>query len=132
MSFREFDLGLRQYAEEAVPDAVRDFRDAIALEVLNGVVYETIYDTGRARGNWQVTAGTPAEGYDEDMKDQSGAPTVAKGEAVIARTRDPYMPIWLHNGVPYIGVLEYGRAEHGRPAYHMVERTVARIVRSYG
>lgn len=129
-NLREFDLGLKTFSEKTVPDAVRDFRDIVSMEALNGVVMLTIYDTGRARGNWQATAGAPAEGYVEDRMDKPGQATRAAGEAVIAETKDPWTPVWLHNGVPYIEVLNDGTET--RPAYHMLEQTVDRLRRRFG
>ena len=35
---------------------------AIVLELFGSVIKDTPVDTGRARGNWQTTIGTPANG----------------------------------------------------------------------
>ena len=45
----------------------------MALQGLNGVIYRTPVDTGRARGNWQTTVGEPASGsVDVDLHYQLG------------------------------------------------------------
>lgn len=128
--FRKFELGLRDFATNEVPEAVGDLRDAVALEAHRGVVMMTPVDEGRLRGNWQVTVDHPAEGYGEDTIDESGGPTLAAGQAVIASAkRSPFSLIWLHNGVPYAGYVNDGTARSR--AVHMVERTVERIQRMF-
>lgn len=128
-NIREFQIGVKAFAKENVPEAVRDFRDAVALEGLNGLVMLTPVDTGRARGNWQTTVGAPAEGYAENKFDPSGAATIADGAGVIATAADPFASVWLHSGVPYIRFLNDGTDKI--PAVHMLEQTVQRLVRTF-
>lgn len=130
---RRFEADLDRFVDETIPNDVRDLRDAIALEVHKGVVMMTPVDEGRARANWQVTAGTPAEGFQDIVfGGNAGAAAnhaLSAAPAVIAAARDPWMPIWIHNGVPYIRILNDGGA--GRRAWHMVEVTVNRIRRMF-
>jgi len=126
----EFTLGLEMFAKKNVPEAVGDFRDAISLEAVRGVVLLTPVDTGRLRGNWQTTVGAPAEGATDDL-DKSGGPTIAKGAGVIASAKKhPFEAIWLHNGVPYAEFVDGGTPLV--PAVHMVEQTVNRLKRRFG
>ena len=135
-NIREFQIGVKTFGQKNVPGLVREFRDAIALAGLDGFVLLTIVDTGRARGNWQTTIGTPAEGEIE-VTDYSGRgqegytviDTDSVGKAVVATATDPYAPIWYHNGVPYIGFINDGTDKI--PAVHMLERTVERLVRTF-
>lgn len=134
-NFREFDLGVKTFTK-SVPTAVRDFRDAVALEGLRGVVMLTPVDTGRARANWQTTVGAPASGEREatDMsgRGETGVPvvhTVVEGAATVATATDPFSSIWLHNGLSYIGYLNDGTDKI--PAAHMLEQTVQRLVRTF-
>ncbi len=113
-----------------MPERIRDLRNVLALEALEGVVYLTIVDTGRARGNWQVTVGSPAEGFDAEVFDKVGTETLQQGQAVIETAQDPFEVIWLHNGVPYIVYINDGTETIA--AVHMVERTVERISRKRG
>jgi hypothetical protein len=119
-TWREFDLDLKLYGSTMPADAVRNLRAAAALEILKGCVLMTPVDTGRARGNWQTNAGAPAEGFVDDMKDKQGGSTIQAGLSVISGEPDPYVPIWLHNGVPYIEFLD--------DRFHMVDVTVERVV----
>lgn len=137
-NLHEFELGLKQFAKKNVPDAVGDFRDAVALEALKGVVVLTPKDTGRAAGNWQTTVGQPAEGdVDRTDKGGSGEPgvpvvdTFGVGASEIATARGrPFEPIWLHNGLDYAEHINNGTERV--PAVHMVEQTVQRIKRRFG
>ena len=136
-NFREFDLALKSFGRKTVPEAVGDFRDAVALEALRGMVLLTDVDTGRARGNYQTTVGQPAVG-DRNVTDISGkgdegasaVDTVTEGAAVIAGARDPFAPIWIHNGLDYVVYLNDGTAKI--PARHMLEQTVQRLKRRFG
>ncbi|MCR4375332.1 MAG: hypothetical protein NUW22_10825 [Acidobacteria bacterium] len=134
-NFREFDLGVKTFTKN-VPEAVRDFRDAIALEGLKGVVLLTPVDTGRARGNWQTSIGAPAEGEiaatDMSGRGEDGVPVVntfGDGASTVAGAADPFGSIWLHNGLSYIGYLNDGTDKI--PAVHMLEQTVERLVRTF-
>jgi hypothetical protein len=126
---RSFELGLDRFVRQTVPQRVKDVRNALALEAHSGVINMTIYDTGRARANWQVTVGSPAEGETDDT-DTGGAATIAKGAATIASATDPFAPIWLHNGLPYIRPMNDGTHNFVKVgAIRMVETTVDRLRR---
>ena len=129
-NLREFDLGLEVFGKKNVPKAVGDFRDAIALDALRGVVMLTPVDKGRLRGNWQTTISAPAEGAIKVI-DKNGGATIAKGADVIASAGSrPFEPIWLHNGVDYGEFVNDGTPLV--PAVHMVEQTVSRLERRFG
>lgn len=128
-NLREFQVNLAEFVKDEVPESVRNIRDAASLEAVRSVVYLTPVDTGRLRGNWQTTIGRPAEG-ERDTLDPNGQVTVEIGQLTISEARDPYDPIWLHNGVPY-GVY----INDGTPkivAFHMVEQTVDKLERRFG
>ena len=80
----------------------------IALQVLRGAVLATRVDTGRARGNWVVSVGSPHVGHSEN-KDKGGGKTLTEGVRVIS-TAKAYAVIWLTNNVPYIEFLN--RLDH--------------------
>lgn len=153
---RQFELGVSNFTVRVVPDRVRRVRDALALEGHRTIVMLTPVDTGRARANWQVSVGTPAEGFVEAF-DAGGSATIARGAGIIAEASDPYSMIWIHNGVPYVMYLNDGTPPHvivpvnakalhwkgpngedvfakrvnhpGTAGVRMLERTVARLQR---
>ncbi len=89
---------------------------AITIEVFNSVIDNTRVDTGRARGNWQTTVTTPAQG-DIETTDKTGGATKTKMVAAIK----PKSLMIITNNLPYIGKLE--------ELDGMVGKTIARIGR---
>jgi hypothetical protein len=73
---------------------------------LNGLVNKTPVDTGRARGNWQVTIGSPAEG-----ENKSGDPIARGGEVIEKIERIGSGLFYISNNVPYIEALENGHSD---------------------
>lgn len=78
----------------------------IALTALDRVVKRTPVDTGRARGNWQTSAG-PTNETEFVAKDPSGRGALAEGRATI-NAAPPFASITLFNNLPYIEYLENG------------------------
>lgn len=120
---RSFNLRLSQYAEREIPEKVGKLHRALALEGLRGVVLMSPVDTGRFRGNWQVTQGEPAAGALE-ATDKAGGPTIAKGSAVIAQAK-PFSATWIVNNLPYAQRLEDGWSKQAPGG--MVKVTAARL-----
>ena len=85
----------------------------MALQGLNGVIYRTPVDTGRARGNWQTTVGEPASGS-VDALDASGDATKQAGERVIEGVPQ-FDVLWISNNLDYIDVLEHGLFDPADP-----------------
>jgi hypothetical protein len=98
-----FALGLQRFRDRA-ENRRRQITKAVAMEGLNGLVMGTRFDTGRARGNWQAGETRPPEG-DVDRLDKDGGTTIAAGNREIQGMGGDDI-IWVHNGVPYISVLE--------------------------
>ena len=109
---REFTLRLSKYPEQ-MEERHAELTKATAMQALGNVVLGTRVDTGRARGNWQAAEGVPPEGHDPNVYDPAGRgvpggnardPIAEGSQAVLSASgRDV---IWLHNGVPYISILE--------------------------
>ena len=70
----------------------------LAFEAYNGVTLKTPVDTGRARGNWNIGAGSPDLSTTEQTS--SPRPSLAKG--------DGEKVIYITNNLPYIERLEDG------------------------
>ena len=106
-NFREFALGVRHSVGEF--DSARRARcRAVGLRGLRGLVLNTRVDTGRARGNWQTTVGRPATGQIErnDAAGSEGSVDTVAVESVAVLEWDADDPLWFHNGVDYIEILE--------------------------
>ena len=106
-----------------------------ALVALRTVVFATPVDTGRARGNWQVTLDGPETRQLETL-DKNGGATVSRGTQIIRGSRrrsdTNFRRIYIQNNLPYIGPLNNGssiQAAAGfveRAAQAAIDTTVAR------
>lgn len=96
-------------------------RRAICSEVLTSVVMMTPVDTGRARGNWQVSANT-AKYSEIDRTSKNWSSVVANELQNIGKLGDT---VHITNNLPYIERLEYGYS--GQAPEGMVRKTLARI-----
>jgi hypothetical protein len=72
------------------------------IELFSGVVKMTPVDTGRARGNWQCTIGSPATS-EIDRIDPKGS---GVNKEIISTVKTGTV-VYLSNNVPYIRRLEY-------------------------
>lgn len=122
-NFRRFSAAVGRFAERDVPKAVADATAKIALQALRGVVLKTPVDTGRARGNWNTSVGSPSPEIG-DTTDKGGGATISGGATVILSAR-PFSTIWLSNNLPYIQRLEHGWS--GQAPNGMVSVTVTEI-----
>lgn len=116
-----FKIDLLKYAAKTGGNLDKIFRGT-CLAILSDVVKLTPVDSGRAKGNWQVSINVPAQGT-LDFNDPTGAGVIAKA-TVFLSTLEIGTIFILTNNLEYIIVLEdggQGRAPHG-----MVKRTVAK------
>ena len=109
-----------------IEEEVNAVKRKAALRVLTGVTLATPVDTGRARGNWTVSLGTPDSSLSE-ATDKSGGATIAKGSAVISRALPGDM-IFIANSLPYIVRLNDGSSRQAPAKF--VERAVQAAVES--
>jgi hypothetical protein len=93
-----------------------------------GLLQLTPVDSGRARGNYQLTYGSPATGILEDFPtgtSTGSAPTSdenMRAMKALSRAR-PYGRMFIVNNLPYIVVLNDGGVN--RVAHHMMERAIS-------
>ena len=83
-------------AEMSLDEAVR----GITIKLFSGVIMDTRVDTGRMRGNWQTSVGSPVSG-ETIVTDKSGGSTVGSmtskiqsGALNIMTNNVPYAPYW--------------------------------------
>lgn len=87
---------------------------AIKIALFNGVIRDTRVDTGRLRGNWQTTTGSPANGEIERLDPSGSAASAEVRNGVKGDTVD-----FLTNNLPYAEVWEERDA--------MIDKNLARI-----
>lgn len=92
------------------------------LELFSGVIKATPVDTGRARGNWQTSPGSPAVGETERL-DKSGSEAIAEVEAKTPEGAGQVT--YLSNNLPYIMELEEGSSKQAPEG--MVKRNMDRV-----
>ncbi len=109
MTLRNFTLAIDRFVDRTIPEKHLQLQRAVALQILSGVVMKTPVDTGRARGNWQVTIGAPATSA-RLVADKAGAATISEGLGQLSGAQ-PFGVIHVGNNVAYIGKLEEGHSK---------------------
>lgn len=101
----------------------------IAFNLLDGIVNMTAVDTGRARGNWLVSLGSPDLSMNWDKKDPAGGGTISAGATAIGELQT-YGAIYITNNLPYIVALEKGRSKQAPVG--MVQVSLDRVAAGLG
>lgn len=115
----EFNRALMETAKELLPQQVALFQQKIVMDLLRRFVVKTPVDTGRARGNWQVTISSTDSQVaiqgapDKDDKANSPKAETAAADAVtksiqVVNSIKPFSITYITNNVPYIVYLEDG------------------------
>ena len=115
MNIAAFNADLELFAKAAGIELEQAVR-TIAIDAHNRVTTKTPVRTGRARGNWNVKAGSPDLTINESVAG-SQTPSLKKG--------DGNGPIYITNSLPYIQKLEDGHSKQA-PA-GMVLTTIAEL-----
>jgi len=122
-NFQRFSAAIGEFTDQDIPQKVQQATQKIGLQALRGVVLKTPVDTGRARGNWNVTFGNPSTRVSEN-RDKPGDNTINKGSGKISRV-EPFGRIYISNNLPYILPLENGWSTQAPTG--MVSTTVTEI-----
>ena len=112
----EFNREVMAFAQTLTPKKFELFFKKIALEALSRLVQITPVDTGRARGNWQLTINYPAD-WEIDTVDKPGARTIAVGRNRLAQMSNHGLGqvVFISNNVDYIEELDEGRGSSQAP-----------------
>ncbi len=96
----EWSLDLTEYAKKKQVE-IKEVRKAYAFALYSSIVKKTPVDTGRARGNWNVSVGSPdtstTETTQQKYNSKESIPTPNGDES-----------IFISNNLDYIEKLEYG------------------------
>ena len=96
----EWSLDLTEYARKKQIE-IKEVRKAYAFALYSSIVKKTPVDTGRARGNWNVSVGSEdtstSETTQQKYKSKESIPTPNGDES-----------IFISNNLDYIEKLEYG------------------------
>jgi hypothetical protein len=134
-NLREIEIRTRVLGKLA-PEAVVRIQKTATLDLHTGVVGATPVDKGRARGNWQVSQGSPAsgelapDGFPGESIEARGA---AAAEAALTQARaaaaetKPFTRTYVSNRLPYIESLNEGTSKRAPAGF--IETAVARVRR---
>ena len=124
MSFASDVAKYAKLAGASVDETMR----AIALELFGSIIKDTPVDTGRARGNWQTSIGSPQTDqlFDPDPDDATAELASAVYNFVGDKT------IYLANNLPYAWKLEYGGYGTGPGATNKTTRDGYSVQAPYG
>lgn len=106
MTTQSLAVDLRKFAERC-GKSLDDTCRSVARKWFSSTVMSTPVDTGRLRGNWQMTLGAPAAGV-TDVTDKSGQMTVA---AITQQVGGVGKVNYLVNNLPYAESIEYGHSK---------------------
>lgn len=100
-------------AETKIKGDIKKFHQQVVAELFKRIVLRTPVDTGRARGNWQIEIGGPAQGI-LDVVDKSGDGTILKE---ISKLDDipPFSLVHISNNLEYISYLEHEKRSPQHP-----------------
>lgn len=127
-SAREFGIDLLRFGR-VTEEQARTIFQKIVLELDSRIVLSTPVDTGRARGNWFPSTGSPTNQVDPDASDKSGAAAIAAVNA-LAGSLELGDVAWFTNNLPYILPLENGHSDQA--PIGMVDINLNAIAAEYG
>lgn len=118
-------------ANKRVVQRVSAIHRALILKAFSEVIKLTPVDTGRAKGNWQVTIGQPATGT-VDIEDKTPLKQISGTKETEIKNQTKNIQLdetaWLSNNLPYIEFLEYGRGDSGESGSKQAPRGMLRVV----
>lgn len=95
---------------------------ALTLGIFGSIIKMTPVDTGRAKGNWQCTIGSPASSETDTLGENAALTAMIQSVP-----RGAGQCVFLTNNLPYIRRLEYDAHSQQAPA-GMVRISIARFV----
>jgi len=99
-------------------------RTEVALRLHTMIVLRTAVDTGRARGSWAISYGSPVA---QDIVSDSAGQAISRGVAQIAERADSaFEVVVISSNLPYIRRLEFDRWSKQSPQ-GMVRISIADI-----
>lgn len=96
----KWTMDLNEYAKKKNVQ-IRNVRKAYAFALYSSIVKKTPVDTGRARGNWNITVGA-----DDYTQSENVTPKFHSSSQIPEPKGDE--TIFISNNLPYITKLEYG------------------------
>jgi hypothetical protein len=125
---QQFEADIKAFAEKLKQD-VEVVARRVVIDLFDGITRDTRVDTGRLRGNWQVSLDNPVttttNRLDKVAQGSDGGLVQAEIQATVQAGRVN----WLSNNLPYAEVWEE-RDGMARRNIERLERTIEEVVRS--
>jgi hypothetical protein len=109
-SVERFNHSVAKFTKGLTGDRFFVFYKRLSFQVLRDVVFLTPVDTGRAKGNWQLTIGSPSDAT-FSVDEANARDPVAEGFATLNSLQGLDV-VWISNNMPYIGYLERGSSKN--------------------
>lgn len=127
----QFNKEVGAFAATLVPQEAVRFQKKLVFEALSRLVQKTPVDTGRARGNWQVTINElpNSEVTVWTRQDPQSPATPAEMIPAALGGLPPFQIVYITNNVEYIVYLEGGSSSQASEG--MVEVTIAELIAQF-
>ena len=122
-----FQADIERFAK-ALKQDVDTVARAVVVELFNGIIEDTRVDTGRLRGNWQVSLDNPITTQTDRLDTVSQGSPGGSAQADVLATVQAGRVNWLSNNLPYAEVWEE-RDGMARRNIARLERTVEQEAR---
>ena len=129
----DFSIDFKRFADKSLKNTDKIIRES-ALTLTSAIIMDTPADTGRLKGNWQVTINTPTDTELSDT-DKSGGTTIAKAQSDLDKPLG--YAVWIQNNLPYVNRIEFEgwskKSPQGMARRNIIkwDRIVDKFVRKY-
>lgn len=121
-----FSLDLSKFAK-GTEEKLEKTKRAVTLKLFSAIVLDTPVDTGRLRGNWQISIAAPKTGT-LAREDKSGSTVNSEIKATVEASKLGDTVI-LRNNLPYAHRIEYDGWSKVKAPQGMVRRNLLRFER---
>lgn len=122
---RSFKLSLDAFGKQ-IPKIAKQAQDALVVKALVGVVRKSPVDTGRFRGNWQISTSGDVAPIDRlDGSPRGADPSTLSDELAKVPAIPAFGIVYVANGLPYAQRLEDGHSKQA--PLGMVALTLAEL-----
>lgn len=83
-------------------------------ELFSRIVDDTPVDTGRLKGNWQMSLNSELDGETDEL-DADGSGVKNKAKSILASMTIDTKSVYVSNNVPYAEAIEYGHSQLQAP-----------------
>lgn len=116
-----FSIDIEKFAKKT-QSSLSEASRAIKIALFNGIIRDTRVDTGRLRGNWQTSTGSPITSVIERLDSSEQGNDGGSAQQEVLEKVTPFGVDYLTNNLPYAQVWEERDG--------MVSRNMTRIART--